>query len=241
MNKIFLMSLIGTIVTTGANAATAWWKQPSICRLSTTTCYPSMGAGYDREFWDTSSNCRGMKLICPNALRSTTEVDPVPMGKKDLARGTNINTDFDINVLAGNCFGARKTSANGTQVTVGGKPVFVWCRGVLDANGFNVDEIVSGGEISTSRQPTSCRQLEQNGYAAVLDGKCYGKYYNPSEYHIDCGNNASLRPERLIILNGADPDSGTSGGPETQSDAAAQFKAMRSAAEVQRKKYFNQD
>lgn len=216
----------------GAHAATLqWWEQDTICRISNTNCYPSMGTGYDREYWDTTSNCRGMKLVCPNAL-TAGGTEPVAIGKADLSKGTGIKQDFDTSVLADDCFGARKTQNNGTQASVNGKFVNVYCRGILD----NPDEIVANGEIMLTTQPT-CQELADDGYAAVVNGKCYGKYYNPSEYYIECGT--ALIPTRLIVLNGADYTAASSNTPTSQENADAKFKQMQAVSATQRAKYFN--
>lgn len=233
MKKLFLASLFSTIVIPATFAATTtpWWLQPTVCRISTTNCYTSMGAGYDPEEWDTTSNCRGKKLICPEAL-TTGATEPTLMDKADISSGRNISTDFDVSVLADGCFGARKTSANGTLASINGQYVNVWCRGILD----NADETVSTGEIATANQPT-CARLAEDGYAAVLNGKCYGKYYNPAEYYIECGS--GLIPTRLIVLNGADINAGPSSGtPTTMSDAAQRFETMLSTSQAQHAKYF---
>jgi len=236
MKKLFLLSLLGVATTGGAFAASSipWWQQPTICRISTTNCYVSMGAGYDRELWDASASCRGMKLICPQALTAGGD-EPVPMGKTALAKGTGIKADFDVTALADGCFGARKTAANGTQASVNGRYVHVWCRGILD----NPDEIVATGEITLGAQPT-CASLAENGYAAVVNGRCYGKYYNPNEYYIEC--DSELLPNRLIVLNGADYTAGASANtPSTMDAANDRFKSMYNVSKTHHDKYFTQD
>ena len=234
MKKLFFVSLLGMLAAPaafGATSSTPWWLQPTICRISTTNCYVPMGAGYDAELWDTSANCRGMKLICPRALTAGGD-EPVPMGKTDLSKGTGIKADFDVTALADGCFGARKTSANGTLASVNGKYINVYCRGVLD----NPDEIVATGEITTGVQPT-CGALAENGYAAVINGRCYGKYYNPNEYYIECGSD--LLPTRLIVLNGADYMAGASANTPSTTDAAkAKFDSMHKVSQAQHEKYF---
>lgn len=234
MKKLFFVSLLGMLAAPaafGATSSTPWWLQPTICRISTTNCYVPMGAGYDAELWDASANCRGMKLICPRALTAGGD-EPVPMGKTDLSKGTGIKADFDINALADGCFGARKTSANGTLASVNGKYINVYCRGVLE----NPDEIVATGEITLGAQPT-CGALAENGYAAVVNGRCYGKYYNPNEYYIECGSD--LLPTRLIVLNGADYMAGASANTPSTTDAAkAKFDSMYKVSQAQHEKYF---
>ncbi len=233
MKKLLFLSTI-VALGTSANAATVkWWQQPTICRISNSTCYAAMGTGFDAELWDTSGNCRGMKLICPAALTAGGD-EPKPIGKTDLAKGTGIKQDFDTSVLALGCFGARKIQNNGTLASVNGKYVNVYCRGVLDAP----DEIVATGEITLGTQPT-CRTLAEKGYAAVINGKCFGKYYNPSQYYIDCG--AELKPSRLIVLNGADYNAGPSANtPASQAAADTLFKQMRDRSTTQREKYFKE-
>lgn len=237
MKKLFLLSLLAIFEMSyafAATSATPWWLQPTVCRINTTHCYITMGVGYDSELWDASANCRGMKMICPDAL-TTGGDEPVAIGKTELSNGKKIKSDYDITVLADGCFGVRKTSANGTMASVNGKYVNVWCRGILD----NPDEIVATGEITNGAQPT-CTELAENGYAAVLNGKCYGKYYNPAEYYIECG--AELTPNRLIILNGADYTETTSVNTPTTIDAARSvFDSMYKVSKTQHEKYFKQN
>ena len=90
MKKIFAFSVFGLMFAPMTCDAVDWWRQETVCRLDTTTCYPSMGTGYDREMWDASSQCWGMKLICPDALVNNDDYIPVPMGKTDIARGDKI-------------------------------------------------------------------------------------------------------------------------------------------------------
>ena len=101
-------------MTATAGAATPWWEQQTVCRLNPASCYTSMlGAGYDSGMWDANAGCWGMKLICGDALTNTN--DTTPVGKTEIARGTNISTDYDINILDGDCFGVRKTSIDGSM------------------------------------------------------------------------------------------------------------------------------
>lgn len=222
----------------GANAATTttkWWQHDKICKLSTTNCYPNMGAGYEPGMWDATGNCWGYKLICPDAL-TTGEKVATEMDKARIAKGDGISKDFDVNVLGDGCFGVRKTSANGTLATVNGNDVYVWCRGVLS----NYDETVATGEIitkSTTPQPT-CKSLADDGYVAVVNGRCYGKRFDTRDYYIDCGT--ELTPSRIYILNGADYIVSTKATQMKQSDATALFEEMYKTSQTQHKEYFKE-
>ena len=214
MKKIFLFSLI--FMTANAGAATPWWEQQTVCRLNPASCYTSMlGAGYDSGMWDANAGCWGMKLICGDALTNTN--DTTPVGKTEIARGTNISTDYDINILDGDCFGVRKTSIDGSMASVNGTMVRVWCSGILD----NVDATIENGEITYGTQPT-CRTLANDGYVAVTNGKCYGRYYDPARYYIQCSGETPT----LIVLNGANYETGNSSSPQTQEDADLLFNQM---------------
>lgn len=213
MKKIFLLSLL--FVMTNAVAATPWWEQPTVCRINPANCYTSMGAGYEREMWDADANCWGVKIICGDALTNTNS--PTPVGKTTISRGTNINADYDLTILDGDCFGVRKTSADGTMVSVNGSLVRVWCNGVLS----NADETVETGEITYGTQP-GCAQLAANGYVAVQNGKCFGKYYDTSRYFITCDGETPT----LIVLNGANYETGDNSYPRTQADADVIFNRM---------------
>lgn len=232
MRKIFTVSFISLLIASPAVSATPWWQQPTVCRLDPTNCYASMGVGYDRELWDTNSDCWGMKLICPEALISTSENQPIPMGKADIAKSKNINQDFDTNKLNGDCFGVRKTISDGAMASVNGQYVKVWCNGVLN----NPDEFLPNGEITFGEQP-SCSELADYGYVAVVDNNCYGKYYDPSEYRIECDSDDVL-PSRLVILNGADYSTTSGKFPADVSAANKIFDAMENVSENQRSKYY---
>ena len=196
-------------------AATPWWEQATICRINPANCYTSMGIGYEPGMWDANANCWGMKLICGDALTNTNNITPV--GRTEIAAGTNINTDYDVNVLDGECFGARKTSTDGTMASVNGALVRVWCDGILS----HVDETIENGEITYGAQPT-CAELATDGYVDIQNGKCHGKYYDPSRYYIQCTGEIPT----LIVLNGANYETGTSSYPQTQSDADVIFNRM---------------
>lgn len=213
MKKIFLFSLL--FIATRAVAATPWWEQQTVCRLNPTNCYATMGTGYDSGIWDANANCWGMKMICGEALSNTN--NNTPMGKTEISRGTNINSDYDVSVLDGDCFGVRKTSTDGSMASVNGQMVRVWCTGILS----HVDETIENGEITFGTQP-NCQKLARDGYVAVPNGKCYGKYYDPARYYIQCNGETPT----LIVLNGANYETGNSSYPETQADADTLFTAM---------------
>lgn len=218
MKKVFLFSLL--FITTSVIAVTPWWEQTTICRLNPTNCYVTMGMGYEPSMWDADANCWGVKVICGDALTNTN--NPTPVGRSAIAHGTNINPDYDTNVLNGDCFGVRKISTDGSMASVNGQMVRVWCSGILD----NVDEIIENGEITYGTQPI-CRELADNGYVAISNGKCYGKYYDTTRYHIQCAGEVPT----LIVLNGADyiqdyDFSAPGAYPKTQTDADALFNRM---------------
>lgn len=231
--KKTIMSFCITLCTIAAANALSWWEQPTICRISPTDCYVGMDAGIDRELWDTSGNCWGMKMICPDATVAGGR-NPVPMERAAIAGGHGIKPDFDTNVLNGDCYGARKTTANGSMASVGGKFVRVWCPGILGAP----DEVLPNGEIIINgRQPT-CAKLAADGYAAVQNDVCWGKHYDVSKYYIDCGNADADIPARLIVLNGADYTTGTTNAPTDRTAADKLFDEMYSVSSTQHGKYF---
>lgn len=217
-------------------ATTPWWLQPTVCRLDPTGCYSTMGAGFDSEMWDATSNCWGLKLICPDALLDGSRTAQ-PMGRAEIARdgGKKISTDFNTDLLGpdGDCFGRRKTSENGTVASVGGTLVKVWCPGILD----NPDETLTNGEITYGTQPT-CSQLAENGYVGVENGRCYGKYFDSAQYYIECGD--TLEPTRLIVLNGADYTASMNGAPTDATAAEQLFDKMYSVSQAQHAKYFTE-
>lgn len=217
-----------------ANAATPWWQQPTVCRLDPTRCYPTMGTGFDSGMWDATANCWGLKLICPQALTGK-HVAPEPVGRGDITAGKGINSDFDVSVLDGDCFGARKTRANGTEVLVNGTYVNVWCNGILN----RPDEQVGAGEITYGTQPT-CASLAADGYVAVLNNRCYGKRFDTAEYFIEC-TGSSITPSRLIILNGADYNTGGANVPTSIQDANKIFDQMYKTSQEQHGKYFTEE
>lgn len=236
MKKLIL--ILSFAVISEAGAITPWWQQPTICRLDPTKCYSSMGTGYDPEYWDATSNCRGVKMICADALTNKSITEPQAVGRAEIAAGTMIDSDFDVTVLNGDCFGSRKTQANGTQAIVDGNKVNVWCPGILNSN--NVEQVASGEVLVSGAQPT-CQSLANDGYVAVVNNRCYGKYYSDSEYFIDCGTNAKLQPERIIILNGADYTTGASSAPMYQADANKTFDQMYETSQRLRNEKFKID
>lgn len=232
MKKQILFSLFITTFALNANAATQWWERPTICKINPTNCYANMGTGYDTEYWDARSNCRGMKYICPEALSYSNNGEPELVSRYNIQNGGTIKRDFDASILNGDCFGVRKTINSGSMASVNGQYVNVYCSGALDSP----DEILpSGGEIMLTNQPT-CHNLAQNGYVAILTGGCYGKRFDESKYYIDCQNSTGTTPSRLIILNGA---TGDGWGFETLSAANNAFDEMFSVSASQRQKYFD--
>ncbi len=214
-----------------AFGAVQWWNMDTICQIDNTPCYTGLSAGIDASLetgWDETSACRGKKYICADALVNSNE--NVTMERAEIARGTGIDTDFDTTVYVAeeNCYGARKTRDAGTSAMVNGRYARVWCNGVLP----NPTGQLPNGEITTGAEPT-CEALANDGYAAVLNGKCYGKYYVPEKYAIECNGETPS----LVLLNGADynPRGRSS---ITVSSVNALFGTMMTSAASQRAKYF---
>lgn len=230
MNKILFASILSIIGTGLAFGATPWWEQSTVCKLNPSDCYSGMGAGFDSEMWDATAGCWGMKYICPDATTTNTR-EPILMGREEIKRGTGIKVDFDTNLLSTDdeCFGRRKTAEGGTMASVNGKFVNVWCNGILN----NADETLENGEITYGPQPT-CSILANDGYVGVENGRCYGKYFDPGKYIIECGS--ALLPTRLIVLNGADYNTPTN--IKSESDAERMFNTMYSNSKTQKIKYF---
>ena len=230
--KIIPLFILG-IVPTFACAATVfdkWWEHDEICQIDDTRCYSTF-AGINTEQWDISAGCRGMKYICAGAL-TTGGDESVIKTRAEIASGAGIKSDFDTNVYVsdGDCYGARKSKAGNTMVSVNGNYVRVWCNGILDNP---ADEILpNGGEFTTGAQPT-CPELAARNIAAVLNGNCYGKYYNPNDYAIDCNGDTPI----LVLLNGADYN--PNGRGATSSDTSSIFNSMISTSVTQRRAYFN--
>ena len=84
--------------------------------------------GFEPEYWDKSSECWGQKIICA-AAQDPASSENKAMTKKEITARKNINNDYDINALNGDCFGVRKTSSNGSMATYNGKSVKVKALG----------------------------------------------------------------------------------------------------------------
>ena len=242
MTKTFLFSILSLFVLNGAIAATPWWEQDTVCRINPSTCYVNMGKGYEPGFWDSTSNCWGQKYICAGALSETYKTahgnptDRIAMIRTDI-KSPNINVDFDTNVLNDDCFGVRKTQGGGAKASVNGNFVKVWCNGILDDLNIQNETLENGDIISGTGTEPTCTSLAEHGYVANenSNGKCYGRYYDESQYHIQCdGENATL-----IVLNGADGTAG-SDGITTSTQANSRFAEMLQNARNQHKKYFGE-
>ncbi len=232
MKKLYLTSLLPLLAALPASGETPWWQQNTVCRLDPTTCYTGMGTGYDKGLWDADSKCRGMKIICGDALEPASDTNTT-VSRNDIRAGDGINSDFDITLLNGDCFGRRKTQSGGTQASVDGKYVNVWCSGVL--NNINTREeitSVTNGEIIAGTQP-KCSDLAESGYIGVLNNNCYGKQYDLDDYYIDCSGN-SLLPKQIIVLNGANYDENATVAPMDMNTAKAKFETMYSVSQAQR-------
>ena len=231
MTRFLLLSLLALMYTnTGMSAP--WWEQPTVCRMDTTRCYTSMGAGFDSEIWDTDKKCWGMKWVCPDALVEKTNTATL-ISYNDIYDTSVVKSDYNIELLSsdGDCFGRRRMNDTGYQVMVDGEYVNVYCNGVLN----KADEILENGEIVYGEQPT-CETLKNNGYIAVANGKCFGKYYDESKYYVECGD--ALTPKRIITLNGAQYSATNSSAPRTSTEAAKLFKKMHSISQSQKTQYF---
>ena len=233
MRKIFTLSLLLSVIGI-SNASANWWELQTVCRRNPSNCYTSMGIGYEREWWDSTSDCWGQKMICGTALKPTAN-DAKPMTKKQISAKNGINPDFDTDILNGDCFGVRKTISNGSQSYIDGKTVNVYCRGVLD-NIFDsdlIEDVATGSILKRSTQPT-CSELAGYEYVNTRNGNCNGQRYAQSEYYIDCSrgdNNV-----RLIILNGADYSEPMGSNPHTMDEAEDIFDHMFNVSEKHRNK-----
>ncbi|MDR2268944.1 MAG: hypothetical protein LBD94_02055 [Rickettsiales bacterium] len=243
MKKIF--SILSIALFAAPAGAVDWWTMPTICQPDNTKCYASMGAGFDSEEWDVGGNCKGKKLICPNAIHVASPYypaySPVAMSKAEVADKGLVDNDFDTNALNtdGGCFGARKTRNNGTQAKVGTEWRNVYCKGILDSP----DDTLPTGEVMTSLadQPT-CKTLKADGFIGVLNGQCYGKFgYPESDFYLECEGN-ELLPSKIVVLNGANAEKGDPSVPQpsaiypkTEEAASERFEQMlKAAAEKQR-------
>lgn len=245
MKKILLISTISLMTSSMAGAATPWWEQPTICKINPTQCYSNMTMGYfietgNTETWDATGNCWGLKVICPNALTNGA-TEATPMTRAEIAQRKNISSDFDIDTLSkfDACFGVRKSNSDGSRVSVNGEYVNVWCNNVLSGSGQNIEDTENGQVIISGTQPT-CKSLANDGYIAVVDDRnsCYGKYYDTSEYFMNCTTN--LLPDRLIVLNGADYTESANAVTMTPELADQTFEEMYAVSQSQRKKYIKE-
>ncbi|MBQ8474028.1 MAG: hypothetical protein IJ500_04185 [Alphaproteobacteria bacterium] len=233
MKQKFILSLMLIPFATASHAAINWWEQATVCRLDPSKCYSNMGIGYAIDEWDSDADCRGKKIICGAALKPQSDND-WSMSKYDIKSRNGINPDFDIDVLNGTCFGARKTVSNGSQAYYNNVLVNVFCPGVLE-NFYDYDEIenVETGSILTKSEQPRCDKLATYGYVNVKNGRCYGKQYSESEYYIDCSRGDN--DVRLVILNGAEYTDHNDNSPRTPNDADAIFDEMLKIAADLRK------
>jgi hypothetical protein len=226
MIKTNLFTFLSILLISGATAATPWWEQNDICHPNPSKCYTSMNIGYfyddnDVDSWDTVSQCWGKKYICAVALKNPTDSEPVALTRGQIADTTIVNSkDFDLTELNGDCFGVRKTTNGGTMAYVNGNQVRVWCNGILENPDDNAG--LSNGDIPVDGIEPDCTQLSEMGFAAIQNGKCYGKQYNISKYRILC--DANDKPS-LVILNGR-PWDGDDGEIVDQAAANERFEQM---------------
>ena len=233
MKKLFTMSLLLSVM--GVSSASAnWWELQTVCRRDPSTCYTSMGIGYESGYWDPTHECWGQKYICGAALK-TPQDDSKLMTKKQIASRDGINSDFDTDILNGDCFGVRKTMSNGSQATYNGNTVNVYCSGILEnIYSDNLIENVATGSILKRNTQPSCKELSEYEYVNVRNGKCYGKRYAESEYYIDCSRGDN--DVRLIILNGAEYTQPMGDTPTTMDAARDIFDHMVEISAKQRNK-----
>lgn len=224
MKKIFVLSLILAPYVATSHAAVNWWEQETVCRVNPTKCYSSMGPGFVADEWDKDSECRGKKIVCGMALTPASDSD-WPLSKKVITARTGINPDFDINILNGGCFGARKTISNGSQASYDDKYVSVFCPGILEQiyDYDIIEHVATGAILKRATQPT-CRELAEYGYAHVKNDRCYGKRYAEREYYIDCSRGDDN--VRLIVLNGANYEEPMGNNPHTLAQANEIFEEM---------------
>lgn len=234
MKKNMIFTILSIVYLTATADAADWWNQPTVCKYNPTKCYTTMGAGFEPEMWDATASCWGMKYICPNALKTPSQ-KPELVGIKNIEN--MINSDFAPDELgeSGDCFGKRhsKITKENVSVMVNGKFVNLYCHGILN----KPDETLADGEIiyNHDEQPT-CESLKTDGYIAVKNGKCVGKYIDESKYYIQCGK--GLQPERIVLLNGAEITPKNTGDITTQKYADNVFNTMYSASKKQKTQYF---
>ncbi len=241
MKRQFAILLFGcTTCGTAFGVTLDWWIRDTICQINDTHCYPTttMGIDFDSEdSWDYSGNCRGKKYICPDALTDNS-TDRVAMERAAIAHRDGINSDFDTEVYVASeqCYGARKTSQNGAMVLVNGEYKRVWCMGVLgsDYDGDDILRLTNGDVVKNGAEPT-CSYLADMNYVATLDGNCYGKYYDPSRYSIDCDGQTPV----IVVLNGAQYTPNVD-NYITPLIANTRFSAMQTSAAAQRAIHFPQ-
>ena len=225
MKKAFLLSFLLIPFMGSSQAALNWWEQPTVCRANPSKCYATMGAGYDTEEWDKDADCRGKKIICGAALKPTSD-DNWALSKTDIRKMNGINPDFNIDILNGDCFGARRTISNGLQAIYNDEAIDVYCPDILETiyDYKYIENVETGSILTRATQPT-CKDLAEYGYARVKNSRCYGKRYSESEYYIDCsrGTNSDAR---LIILNGADYSAPMGNNPRTMTEASETFDEM---------------
>ena len=235
MKKNMIFTILSIVCLTAKADDAKWWNQPTVCKYNPKKCYTVMGAGFEPEMWDTSANCRGMKYICPNALKTPSQ-KPELVGIKNIEN--MINPDFAPDLLgeSGDCFGKRhsKITKENVFVMVNGDYVNLYCHGILN----KPDETLADGEIiyNHDEQPT-CESLKTDGYIAVKNGKCVGKSIDDSKYYIDC-DKKNLLPKRLVLLNGAEITTTNTAAITTQKDADNVFNTMYSASKKQKTQYF---
>ena len=233
MGKTFAISLLGILLASGANAASNWTLATStVCRRDPTECYTKMGIGYESQIWDNDAKCWGQKLICPEALDDPNAFIPVAKTINDIKKNNGINPDFDTDVLNGDCFGVRRTSANGSMAYWDEEMVPVWCENVP------VDWVADVPNGLIADPIPSCRDLADWGFIAIEEDGCYGKEYDYNQYYIECNNDGEMLPSRIIILNGAEYITGTNANAMDTNAADDIFDEMESVSERQRGKYF---
>ena len=226
LNILNLSCILSLVIVSSASAY--WWLPPTICKKDTSQCYTATNGGIATEFWDTDAKCWGMKYICPDAITYYVR-EPKTFTKKELTDKSKFDPDYDLNLysVSDDCFGIRRINKEGNQAYVDGKYVNIWCNGILD----KPDESFTNGEITYGEQPT-CETLKKIGYAAVNTGTCFGKYYDESQYYIECGT--ALLPTRLIVLNNAYYGLHKESFPVTQTDADIIFDEMYKNSQTQK-------